>query len=140
VTIGEKQTTGHKWTKPEGHDYSAVPVVQYKDGTFGCARPPRGWECTREPAHEGPCAAIQVVNTKPVHIPGCDTPAKERAAVDAWMKEHDKKHISPGKTHRYAGAIGGAYTWETTGTSLGQVTVVRCACGEAIDVSDYDGW
>jgi hypothetical protein len=138
--IGEKQRTGHKWTRPEGHDYSKVPVLQYEDGTHGCARPPRGWECTREPAHEGPCAAIQVVDTKPKYIPGCDTDEKVRIAVDEWRHEHDKKHIPTGKTFRYSGAIGGAYTWETTGTSLGQVTVVRCTCGEAIDVSDYDGW
>jgi hypothetical protein len=140
VTIGEKQRTGHQWTRPEDHDFDKVPVVQYEDGTYGCARPPTGWECTREPGHEGPCAAIQVVDTKPKHIPGCDTPEKALAAVRAWQKEHSQKHIDPERGFRYDGAIGGAYTWETTGTSLGEITVVRCTCGEAIDVSDYDGW
>lgn len=90
--------------------------------------------------HEGPCAATQVVNTKPRYIPGCDTQEKQSAAIREWQDEHDKKHIDPKRGFRYSGAIGGAYTWETTGTSLGQVTVVRCSCGEAIDVSDYDGW
>lgn len=140
MTIGEKQHTGHQWSPPEGHDYTKVPVVRYQDGTYGCARPPRGWECTRVPAHDGPCAAIQVVETKPKFIPGCDTPEKQSEAVQAWQREHDKKHTPPGKTYRYSGAIGGAYTWETTGTSIGQVVVVRCSCGEAIDVSDYDNW
>jgi hypothetical protein len=57
------------------------------------------------------------------------------------MKQHDaEKHIPPGKTFRYSGAIGGAYTWEFTGTSLGEVVHVRCSCGEVIDVSDYDSW
>ena len=142
--IGEKQRTGHPWTRPEGHDYSKTPVIQYEDGTYGCARPPTGWECSRTPAHDGPCAATQVVDTKAKYIPGCDTQEKQRAAINAWQEEHDKKHIKPveegGRGFRYDGAIGGGYTWETTGTSIGQVTVVRCTCGEAIDVSDYDGW
>jgi len=143
--IGEKQHTGHHWERTVGHDYKKTPIIQYQDGTFGCARPPQGWECTREPAHEGPCAAIQVVDTKPKYIPGCDTPEKQRDAIYTWQKEHDEaKHMpidGKGKgKFRYSGAIGGAYTWETTGTSLGQVTVVRCTCGEAIDVSDYDSW
>ena len=25
-----------------------------------CDRPPIGWECTREPGHEGPCAAYPI--------------------------------------------------------------------------------
>jgi len=57
------------------------------------------------------------------------------------MKEHDvAQHIPQGKTSRYSGAIGGAYTYEFTNTSLGQVIQVRCSCGEKIDVSDYDNW
>lgn len=131
---------GYDWTRPDGHDFSKDPVIHYEDDSYGCGRPPRGWTCSREPMHEGPCAASQVVDTKPKYIPGCDTPEKVRIAVDTWRDEHDKKHIDPTRGFRYSGAIGGAYTWETTGTSIGQVTVVRCSCGEAIDVSDYDSW
>lgn len=138
MTIGSRQQTGYQWTCPADHDHEKVPVIKYRDGTYGCGRPPRGWECTREPAHEGPCAAIQVVDTKPKHIAGCDTKEKLRDTVFLWQQEHDKKHIDPKKGYRYSGCIGGAYTWETTGTSLGQITVVRCTCGEAIDVTDYD--
>lgn len=55
------------------------------------------------------------------------------------MHDHDAaKHIPPGKKFRYSGAIGGAYTWCYTGTSIGVVVTVECACGEKFDVSDYD--
>lgn len=58
-----------------------------------------------------------------------------------WMKAHDKeKHIPPGKEFRYSGAIGGAYTWSFTPTSLGTVCKVQCSCGERIDITDYDLW
>jgi len=61
--------------------------------------------------------------------------------ISDWMDTHDKeKHIQPGEKFRYAGAIGGAYTYEFTPTSLGVVEKVRCACGDHIDVSDYDAW
>lgn len=73
--------------------------------------------------------------------PGFGLYKEQGEAARKWMEEHDAaKHIAPGKTHRYSGAIGGAYTYEFTGTSLGQVVCVRCACGEKIDVSDYDNW
>jgi hypothetical protein len=26
-----------------------------------CSRPPAGWRCTRDPGHDGPCAALPVV-------------------------------------------------------------------------------
>lgn len=117
-----------------------------------CTIPPAGWYCTRERDHEGPCAAYPEPDTaqRATHIK-CDTytdwqPAfslskEQREAISKWMKEHDQaKHIAPGEKHRYSGAIGGAYTWEFTPTSLGVVVTVRCACEESIDVSDYDEW
>lgn len=57
-----------------------------------------------------------------------------------WIAKHDLTHIPSGSTRRPTGAIGGAYTWEFTPTSLGTVVNVRCACGEKLDVSDYDNW
>lgn len=61
--------------------------------------------------------------------------------INDWMEAHDKeKHIPVGKTFRYSGAIGGAYTWEFTPTSLGVVQKVRCSCDEHVDVTDYDAW
>ena len=31
-----------------------------KPGPRACNLPPRGWYCTRDAGHEGPCAALQV--------------------------------------------------------------------------------
>jgi len=62
-------------------------------------------------------------------------------AIKTWQKSHDvEKHMEPGQTRRYSGAIGGAYTYEFTRTSIGTCVHVRCVCGEGIDVSDYDNW
>ena|ERR1700690_4488086 len=66
---------------------------------------------------------------------------EQNLIIQKWIEEHDKaKHINSEQTHRYSGAIGGAYTYEFTPTSLGTVARVRCSCGEVIDVSDYDQW
>lgn len=129
----------------------AIPVINPQTQEIWCGRPPTGWKCTREPGHEGPCAASQVINVKPVHVPcksytdyddgGFGLYREQREAIDAWQEKHDKeKHMSKDETFRNVGAIGGAYTYEFTGTSLGQIVHVRCACGETIDVTDYDQW
>lgn len=66
---------------------------------------------------------------------------EQREAVAKWKKEHDKeKHMEPGEEHRYSGAIGGAYTWNFTPTSIGFATTVSCSCGDSINVSNYDEW
>ena len=66
---------------------------------------------------------------------------EQREAASSWMKEHDAaKHIPAGETVRYAGAIGGAYTWSFTQTSLGAVAKVQCSCGALADVSGYNDW
>lgn len=131
------------------------PKYTIKDlasGDVFCGRPPVGWRCTRGPHADGPCAAIrdERVSEKPTIIASptytgytpCFGLYKEQSEIAAkWMDEHDKaRHIPEGKTHRYSGAIGGAYTWSFTGTSLGQVVTVTCSCGEELDVSDYDSW
>lgn len=28
--------------------------------TMACERPPKGWKCTRDAGHDGPCAAVKV--------------------------------------------------------------------------------
>lgn len=119
-------------------------------GELTCGRPPRGWNCTRGPHADGPCAAVRdpLLPEKVPHIE-CETYTdytplfglckEQLAAANKWMEEHDKeRHIRPGKTYRYSGAIGGAYTWTFTPTSLGTVARVECSCGAEIDVTDYD--
>lgn len=67
------------------------------------------------------------------------TEQKEKAYQ--WQKEHDQaKHIPEGKTYRYSGAIGGAYTYCITPTSIGDVLKIKCSCGDILDVSEYDQW
>lgn len=38
------------------------------------------------------------------------------------------------------GAIGGAHTYCFSPTSLGYSVVLKCHCGQEIDVSDYENW
>lgn len=38
------------------------------------------------------------------------------------------------------GAIGGARSIESAGTSLGSTIVAKCACGKTLDVTDYESW
>ncbi len=38
------------------------------------------------------------------------------------------------------GAIGGGETVSFTPTSLGMITKASCACGESIDLTDYESW
>jgi hypothetical protein len=66
---------------------------------------------------------------------------EEFEKAKSWMKAHDlEKHIEPGETRRYSGAIGGAYTWCFTPTSLGTVCTIKCSCDANIDLTDYDSW
>jgi hypothetical protein len=66
---------------------------------------------------------------------------EQRAAAKEWVEKHDaERHLAPGKKHRYSGAIGGAYTWNFTSTSLGVISTLACSCGEKLDVSDYEDW
>lgn len=63
-----------------------------------------------------------------------DIVGKEAETLHNWLTEHDKtcsvKHNQ--------GAIGGRLSYCFTPTSLGIITVVKCACGEEIDISEYD--
>jgi hypothetical protein len=38
------------------------------------------------------------------------------------------------------GAIGGKTTYCFTPTGIGTVTVVKCACGKEINLTDYESW
>eukprot|EP00041_Stephanoeca_diplocostata_P019789 m.430566 g.430566 ORF g.430566 m.430566 type:complete len:80 (+) comp21397_c1_seq2:280-519(+) len=71
------------------------------------------------------------------------TPEQE-AKLQPWIEEQDKKCAeqqgNPGGRPNY-GAIGGAYTYSFSPTSLGVVvTVKNSVTNESIDLSDYDDW
>ena len=56
---------------------------------------------------------------------------------NAWNIEHKKvcKYTNNG-----SGAIGGRLTFSFTPTGLGDVVEVSCACGEKINLTNYDDW
>ena len=67
----------------------------------------------------------------------------ENSILEDWLSVHNKtcklyddgtSDISP------SGAIGGRLTYSFTPTSLGIITVVKCACGKEINLTDYDNW
>jgi len=52
--------------------------------------------------------------------------------------EWDKKHQCKFKNN--CGAIGGRLTFTFTPTGLGVIIKVKCACGEELDLSNYEEW
>ena len=129
-------------------------------GDDKCDRPSEGWECTREPGHDGPCAAWPTIhlgrrpqNLKELQLYNSDGSPRKRYTdrqmmfglykeqieeASAWREKHiQDKH--KGK-HPYAGAIGGAFGWRFIPTGLGDIAVYFCMCGEEIDVTDTDNW
>lgn len=58
-----------------------------------------------------------------------------------WQQKHDK--ICPfydDGTQAISPAGGGAITFEFTPNSIGEIQVVRCACGEKLDLTKYGDW
>lgn len=62
-------------------------------------------------------------------------PDEEADKSRKWRKDHDK--ICP---QIEVGAIGGKFTWSFTPTGLGCILKLKCACGEELDLTDYDSW
>lgn len=58
--------------------------------------------------------------------------AEQARKLKAWTDQHEE---------RYAGAIGGRYTFSFTPTSLGCVCKVEDhITGDAVDLTDYESW
>lgn len=51
-----------------------------------------------------------------------------------WLKEHPCKH----RNLKYKGAIGGGVTWKFTDTTIGQLQVIKCSCGDSKLVNGDD--
>lgn len=68
---------------------------------------------------------------------------KEAAKMAAWLDEHNKTcpfyddGTSPSSP---SGAIGGRLTYCFTPTGLGVITILRCACGQEVNVTDFENW
>jgi len=57
--------------------------------------------------------------------------------INSWQKS--KKHIKCHK--RYAGAIGGQYSYEFTPTSIGTVFKIKCSiCNNELNLTNYENW
>ena len=54
------------------------------------------------------------------------------------LNEWNEKHFCEFKD--YSSAIGGRLTYCYTPTSLGMIIVIRCECGDKIDVTNYENW
>ena len=69
---------------------------------------------------------------------GFDLPVEKHSVLEKWIKTHKCKLKDPSKQ----GAIGGRFTYQFTPTSMGIITVVKCACGKDLDLdlTDYKSW
>ena len=62
-------------------------------------------------------------------------PDDEATKYQKWREEHNE--VCP---QTEVGAIGGKFTWLFTPTGLGCILRLKCACGEEIDLTDYENW
>lgn len=53
--------------------------------------------------------------------------------ISEWRNNHDC-------TQEDVGVIGGRITFCFTPTGLGVVKVIKCACGQRLDVTEYEEW
>lgn len=63
--------------------------------------------------------------------------------MNEWLVGHNKSckyHDDGSQVSNPIGAIGGRLTYCFTPTGLGMITEVKCACGEEINVTEYEGW
>lgn len=52
----------------------------------------------------------------------------------------NKEHIKTCKYYQDSGTIGERLTYEFTPTGIGTIIKIKCACGEEIDLTDYENW
>ena len=60
---------------------------------------------------------------------------KQYRKYQKWRKAKKKKD-----GELYVGAIGGAYTFCFTATSIGEMVTVKAADGDELDLTDYNYW
>jgi hypothetical protein len=61
-----------------------------EEGERRCEVPPEGWRCTREPGHDGPCAAVEDVLEFTVNAPEILPPDQYLEVVDLVKRAHLK--------------------------------------------------
>ena len=79
---------------------------------------------------------------------------KQLKQLHDWQQEHEKTckifntpmypdlPIDDPRQHKMnpGGTIGGVYSFIFVPNSIGEVQVVKCACGADINLTDYDSW
>ena len=68
---------------------------------------------------------------------------RQASEIAEWKKTHEcslRTDEHGRQDEIYVGAIGGAITYCFTPTGLGDCVEAQCACGEKINVTDYNTW
>ena len=61
-------------------------------------------------------------------------PYEQKVLAD-WLAQHkDFCTVTDG------GAAGGSLTYQFTPTGIGMATIVECACGQSVNITDYEQW
>ena len=63
--------------------------------------------------------------------------------ITSWKKEHEcnfRSSVYGIENEIYVGAIGGALEYCFTPTGIGITCIIKCACGEKLDLTDYEDW
>jgi len=61
--------------------------------------------------------------------------AKESETASDWIKNH--KCAQRG---HYPGPIGGTISFCFTETTIGTIVVVKCGCGQELNLTDFSNW
>jgi hypothetical protein len=68
---------------------------------------------------------------------------KEQKQITKWLRKHSKTcsyHDDLRTLSPKIGAIGGNIGYKFIPTGLGVITIVYCACGEELNVTDFSDW
>jgi len=68
---------------------------------------------------------------------------KQATQIKKWKKEHKCSLRTSDRgieEEIYVGAIGGAITYCFTPTGIGIIVEAKCACGEKLNVTDFEDW
>ena len=67
---------------------------------------------------------------------------EQKEKIEQWYANHMPKckYFDSEFNAQYVGAIGGELSYTFTPTGLGAMLVVRCACGEEFNATDFSLW
>lgn len=65
---------------------------------------------------------------------------KQSRKVDKFKNDHSCTLDEDPLGGKQVGAIGGRFTYSFTPTDLGEILVIKCACGAEQDLTEYNDW